>query len=148
MRLINRAPTARRRERGSQILEMALVTPLLLFIALMVIEGGGMIRQHQILNNAAREGAHFAIFPENQGQTAAIQQAVVTYAANNGVTITAGEVTVNQAVPMQLPSGVWTMTSRVVVAHPYTFRYLPRLPGFRVANTVNVTGWAQFRNFY
>lgn len=148
MRLINRAPRQRRRERGTQILEMALVTPLLLFIALAIIEGGGMIRTHQVLNNAAREGAHFSVFPEYQGQIAAIQQAVVTYAGANGVSITAGEVTVNQAVPLQLPNGTWVVTSRVVVVHPYNFQYLPNLPGFVVQNTVNLTGRAQFRNFY
>lgn len=49
------------RTKGTQVVELALVLPLLLFLSLAVSEGAYMIRAHQVLNNAAREGARLAI---------------------------------------------------------------------------------------
>ncbi|MGH9557263.1 MAG: TadE/TadG family type IV pilus assembly protein, partial [Terriglobales bacterium] len=62
----------RRGERGTQVAELAMVLPLLLFLGLAVTEGEGFVRAHQMLNNAAREGAKFSSLPENLGATAAI----------------------------------------------------------------------------
>lgn len=51
-------------DRGTQLVEFALVLPLLLFISLGIIEGSSFIRVHQIINNAAREGARISTLPE------------------------------------------------------------------------------------
>ena len=40
-------------ERGTEIAELAMVLPLLTFLALIVSEGAGFVRVHQVLNNAA-----------------------------------------------------------------------------------------------
>jgi Flp pilus assembly protein TadG len=127
---------------------MALMLPLLLFFAIVVFEGGAMIRTHQILNNAAREGARFATQKENQGNTGGLQQVVVNYAALNNVTITAGEVAVDQGQSIPGPNGVLMSSSVVTVTHPYTLEILPNLPGSTISNTFNLVGRAEFRNFF
>jgi len=54
-----------RRQRGSQIVELAVVLPLLVFLTLVIIEGAGLLRAHQVIVNAARETASAAILKEN-----------------------------------------------------------------------------------
>ena len=141
-------------ERGTQTLELALVTPLLILLGLMVCEGGAMIRTHQILNNAAREGARLSANGENDCRVvgasclSAIQQAVVNYAANNRVTITTGDVTVDQGKMALLPSGVAVRASEVTVSSPYSLQYLPNLSYFTGSASVTLVGRAEFRNLY
>ena len=143
----------RTRERGTQIVEMAVALPLLLFMALVVIEGAAMIRTHQVLNNAAREGARLSIHLENKdtpnfSATPAIKDAVVAYAAANGVTITTANVTINQCILQPTPSGTNQFASRVVVQLSYTLRYLPHIPFTSAPTTVPLAGRAEFVNFY
>jgi Flp pilus assembly protein TadG len=90
MKLIN---PSRRRERGTQIAEFAVVLPLLAFLAMVVTEGAGFIRTHQVLNNVAREGARLAAQAENSPyvnpQTDGIIDAMYSYAQadNNKVNL-------------------------------------------------------------
>jgi Flp pilus assembly protein TadG len=136
------------RQRGTALVELALVLPLLLLLSLMVMEGGEMIRTHIVLNNAAREGARFSTLQENQGNIAGIQQVVTDYAALNGVTIPASEITVVQTDTIPGPGGTLMWGSQVTVQHPYTMNYVPRLPGAKVGTTTLLYGRAEFRNFY
>ena len=153
----------RERERGTQIVEMAVALPLLLFLVLVVSEGAGMIRAHQVLNNAAREGARLSIMLENKDPdptdndttvTDAIKDQVVAYAqanglvASRGVNLTTADVTINQCVQQPTPGGAIWFASRVVVQTNYQLRYLPRLPWFNVPNGVPIAGRAEFVNFY
>ncbi len=149
----------RHRERGTQIVEMAVALPLLLFLALMVTEGAGMIRAHQVLSNAAREGARLSTLPENKDTvnftaTTAIKSQVVAYAQANGlvaargVNLTASNVTIDQCVQQTTPANVTWFASRVVVQTNYQFRYLPRIPWFNLPTSVPIAGRAEFVNFY
>jgi Flp pilus assembly protein TadG len=137
-----------RDDRGTQIAELALVLPLLLFLGLAVSEGAGMMRVHQVLNNAAREAAHASTLQENLGQIGALQQIAIDYCARNGVTISANQVTVNQAVPIAMANGVFMVASRVQVSYPYSLTYMPRLPFFNTPSSFTLAGAAEFRNFY
>jgi Flp pilus assembly protein TadG len=136
------------RQRGTALVELAVVLPLLLLLSLMVMEGGAMIREHIIVNNAAREGARFSSLPENAGNVAGIKQVVTDYAALNRVTIPAGEITVTQTEAIPGPDGVFMAGSRVTVQHPYTMTYVPRLPGAQVGTVTLLYGRAEFRNLY
>ncbi|HSA91670.1 MAG TPA: TadE/TadG family type IV pilus assembly protein [Terriglobales bacterium] len=144
---------ARHRERGTQIVEMAVALPLLLFMALVVIEGAGMVRTHQVLNNAAREAAHLSTFQWNKdtpnfSATPALKNQAVAYAAANGVTITAADVTINQCVIQTTPGGANSWASRVAVQTNYQFRYLPNIPFMGAPVSVPIAGRAEFINFY
>ncbi len=51
------------REEGAILVEMAFVLPILALIFIIIIDGGLAIREHQLLQNAAREAARFASLP-------------------------------------------------------------------------------------
>ena len=116
------------RERGTQIVELAVSLPLLMFLTLVIIEGGKLVHFHQVINNAAREGARLSSQVENRGAASAIQDAVVQYAANNNLVISTSDVAVDQAQPIALPDGSVMLSSLVTVTHSYSFQYLPNWP--------------------
>ena len=164
-----------RRRRGTQVVELAVVLPLLLFLSLAVSEGAYMIRVHQVLNNAAREGARLAIQQENYNPAApltncatvggafpnaALCQAVTNYAENNGITRGTGasqcngaaaagglNISINQAFVIPNPGNNVNMNgTQVTVVCPYNLSFLPRLPGFGVTGTVNLKGTVVLKN--
>ena len=136
------------REKGSVLMELALVLPLLILIVMLVLEGSKLVRTHQVLNNAAREGARLSVQPENQGVTADITTEVINYASQNGVPLAAGDVTINQSALIAMPSGVSISASQVTVTHSYTMSYLSVFTFFGVPGTYTLKGTAEFRNFY
>jgi Flp pilus assembly protein TadG len=158
----------RRRERGTQIAELALVLPLLAFLALVVSEGASFVRVHQVLNNAAREGARLSSLQENSplygGDINQLIARVQYYAYCNGVNLQGGSfacvspptslvtcqnpsVTIDQNVIAPAAPQNLTMSS-VTVQCGYPLTYLPKLPWFSVPKTISLTGSAQFRNLY
>jgi Flp pilus assembly protein TadG len=163
--------THKRRERGTQIAELAVVLPLLAFLALVVSEGAGVVRTHQVINNAAREGARISAEEVNQDAISAVQTAVADYACFNGVKLngastsactntsfnvtcaTSGSaVTVNQNVLVPTASGVGIQSSQVTVTCAYPLTYLPKLSfpwmGINVPNSIPLKAIATFSNFY
>ena len=135
-------------EKGSVLMELALVLPLLILIVMLVLEGSKLVRTHQVLNNAAREGARLSVQPENQGVTADITTEVINYASQNGVPLAAGDVTINQSAQIAMPSGVSISASQVTVTHNYTMSYLSVFTFLGVPGTYTLRGSAEFRNFY
>jgi len=141
-------------DRGTQIAELALVLPLMLFISLGIIEGSSFIRVHQIINNAAREGARLSILPENAPSnnnpdpTGPIKDAVVAYASQNGVTIAPTDVTINQSKLITTAGGANLTASQVVVSYNYQLQYLYKLPGFTRSQNVPLRASVEFVNFY
>lgn len=138
----------RSRERGAVLMELALMLPILMLIVMIVLGGSQLVRTHQVLNNAAREGARLSVQPDQQGGTSDIATEVVTYAANNGVTITSANVTVNQAASIATPSGVSIGASQVTVTYTYTLKYLSVFQWLGVPTAYTLQGTAEFRNFY
>lgn len=135
-------------EQGAMLMELALLLPLLILIVMLVLEGSHLVRTHQVLNNAAREGVRLSVQPENQGSTGDIANEVVTYASENGVSITTGNVTVNQAASIPTSSGVSMSASVVTVSFAYKVNYLSVFSWLGVPSTYQLQGAAEFRNFY
>lgn len=150
------------RQRGTQVAELAIVLPLMLLMALIITEGSGFIRLHEVINNAAREGARLSSLPENRGHVADIQTAVSTYACNNGVQLTGtGLATCSGSAPVVCPSATINIqqglyvpsgstgfqASRVTVQCQYQLTYLPALPWFGISNQVALAGSAEFQDF-
>jgi Flp pilus assembly protein TadG len=138
-------------ERGTQVAELAMVLPFLLFLGLAVTEGAGFVRAHQVINNAAREGVKFSSVYFDNGSNnaiAGVKGVAVDYAANNGVTLVPADVTVNQCATITTASGDNRRASQVDVVLAYQLRYLPRLPWFSLPGTVNLRGRSEFVNFY
>jgi len=150
----------RHNQRGTQVAELAMVLPLLLFLGLAVTEGASFVRAHQMLNNAAREGAKFSSLQENRGEIDTIKGVVDTYLKNasytrlcvsaTGCAVSSplAVVTVSQCASIPTPSGVSKWGSQVDVSYAYQLQYLPKLPWFSFPGTVNLRGRAEFVNFY
>lgn len=140
-------------QRGTATVEFALLLPVMIVLALIVSEGSAVIRTHQILNNAAREGARVATLPDSDPRSgdsatilAAIRNAAIAYAADNGVTISAGNVTVDQSLLVPTATGVGLTASRVTVTYSYPLTYLPNFGSISAAVPMSVS--AEFKNFY
>ena len=139
-------------QRGSQILELAIITPVLLLFALGMVDMAALYRTHQVLNNATREGARFAILQENKNKTPAVQQVVVDYfnshmnADSAQAALTTANVTVDQYQHTPSSTGIYISSSRVTVTYRYNLLYLPRLSSNPAA--LQLTTTAQFRNMY
>lgn len=160
-----------RRQRGSQLVEFAIVLPFLVFLVLIVTEGAGMIRMHQVLNNAAREGARLSSLQANRYPPTgaevvcdaacvenSLKNAVINYASNNGVTgVGTGEIEVIQNCQIPIGGGLcspgadaagYFSASRIIINHPYQFRFMPTVKWMHMSDTVTLQARAVFRNLY
>jgi Flp pilus assembly protein TadG len=114
-----------RGHRGTAMIETAMTLPLVLLIAVGILDFGRAYETSQVLTNAAREGARIAVLPNST--TAAVQKRVNDYIAaghlkpakNSTVTIT---VDPNQTV--DLGGGTTAKASLVTITFPYQFMVL------------------------
>lgn len=155
------------RQRGTQIVELALVTPLLLLLVFIVIEASSFIRIHQVVNNAAREGARTAAVAEGKNYIDAGGNQLGLAAAcsylnehqkslpswGGGACGEPLEVKVEPVLDTDpdavIVDGVPVPSTRAIVRYRYQPRYSAVFALFN-HNTgyVDVTARAQFRNFY
>lgn len=112
-----------RSDDGGNLIEFALVLPLLLLVLLGIIEFGFVFQRYEVVTNAAREGARIAVLP---GYTEAdVQARVADYLTTSGLTTTSTNPIVT-SVPDTVAAGGSTMPSRrVTVTYTYTFAFLP-----------------------
>lgn len=76
-----------RDQRGAELIEMAMVTPVLLMILAAIFDFGFLFRSWEVVTNAAREGARVGILPSYACDPAAptdIQSRVDAYMAASG----------------------------------------------------------------
>jgi Flp pilus assembly protein TadG len=133
-------------ERGAVLVELAIILPFLVTLFLTVVDLGIILREFQILQNAAREGARFSALPQNSvsptNPTAtvdAIQQRVVDYLAQENITVSKSSVTVNQQYPITI--GALTVQGSQITV---TYQRSLLLP----ARLITLTGQSVFRNLY
>ena len=120
-----------------------------------VMELGGITRDYQILQNAAREGAQFAARSTNRTdgltpkEIATIQetvkQRIIAYLANEKITVAQGDIALNQSSP--ITAGSLSMTgSQVTITYdrPLIFPGITRW----IPLSTTVKGKALFRNLY
>jgi Flp pilus assembly protein TadG len=110
-------------ERGSQLVELAIVTPLLMLVFAGIAESGMFFRSVEIAQNAAREGARIAVLPGGEANNyAMVQTRVSDYIAQSGLT---GTVTVT-ATPTTIPitAGLNAAGVQVTVTYTYDCQFL------------------------
>jgi Flp pilus assembly protein TadG len=143
-------------ERGVTVVEAAILIVAFFMLILGVIELGRFLSMRQVLTNAAREGARFAVAPLTQTNTLPDESEVVarvntflTAAAVTGATITttcptgAAEVCTSYNAAMSVATGlVTTEYTRVTVTKPFS---VVTAPGLFSAFTVTVRGEAMMR---
>lgn len=154
MKRVHDFETSRKRsgQRGVTAVEVAIVAPILMVLFVGIMNVGLLIWEHQVIQNAAREGARFSALPVNSMAISAnpattlssIQQYVVNYAANENVTISPANVTVNQQYPITV-GGMTPYGSRVIVSYPRSVLVPGGLLGF---NQVSLYASSVFRNLY
>jgi Flp pilus assembly protein TadG len=100
-----------RQERGSNLVEVALVLPVLLLLLAGVADVGRAFGEYIVLTGAAREGARYgAYFPSQQ---TLIQDRTLAMAADAGVSLVRSNITVTR-----IPGAGSDEAIRVAVAHP------------------------------
>jgi Flp pilus assembly protein TadG len=109
--------SGRRSSSGAQIVEFALAMPLLLVLVIGILDFGQAFNLKQKLNNAAREGARFAIeepcadcTKAAPATTQAIENSIVNYLTNAGVNLCGLTGTTPPTTGPQ-PFASWTFTS-------------------------------------
>jgi Flp pilus assembly protein TadG len=133
----------KRYQRGTSVVEMAIVLPLLLTLIFAIGEFGMMYTQWQTLTNAAREGARVGVVWRGTNCVQAtveteIQNAVSQYMAHTGVPTAAINTTTTGVC-----TGAGTQL-RVTAQVPYSFAALPFLAGLQ--SSINLGTSSTMRN--
>lgn len=123
----------RRSERGAALLETAIVLPLLLFVAVGIIEFGRAYQTWQVLTNAAREGARVAVLP---GTTdGAVTTRVQDYLEAGQLPAWAdADVDIDRDDEISIGTGT-ASASRIVVSYPFEFMVLQPVAALVVEGT-------------
>lgn len=155
---------ANRKELGTQLVEFAIVMPMIVLLFFVVTEGAALVRTHQLLNNAAREGSRLCAAGGsdkvciNTDSTAAPTNSIVMqvrqYIATADPKLNSGNVKVEIQSPVSVTYTSTTgttlsMNTNIVrVSYPYTLRYLPVFSAGLISPTFTLRAKAQFRNLY
>ena len=107
-------------ESGAELIEFALVFPLLLLVFLGIIDFGLLFQKYEVVTNAAREGARVAVLPGYVD--ADVQFRVSQYLTASGLT---GPAVTTVGAEQILPVGAQCISVRpVTVAYPYTYSFV------------------------
>jgi len=127
----------RRSDDGAELIEMAIVLPLLLLLFFGMVDFGFMFQRYVVLTNAAAEGARVASLPGYT--TADVIARVNAYAVDGGIPGPVTTTRVAVALPGGAGGGTWP-GSQVTVTHVYNFQYIgPILTIFGRATPGSVT---------
>jgi Flp pilus assembly protein TadG len=125
-------------EKGAELVEFAIILPLLLVLFAGIWEFGAVYRTYQALTNGAREGARLAVLPQGINQTEAVRRRVKNYLSKSNLQTSFISDTANDSylvidnpannsagttVTVTLPGGGTTLVTvtRVSIAYPYNF---------------------------
>ncbi len=140
------------RERGAVAVEFAMMLPLLVICFITIIDLGLVIHEHQILQNAVREGARFSALPRNQisplnpmATTSAIKQRVIDYCEGENITVAPADISVSQQHAINV-GALTVMGSEVTISYTRSF-LIAGAPFFPVGDVV-LSGRSVFRNLY
>jgi Flp pilus assembly protein TadG len=119
--------TRLRSHRGTALIETAMTLPLVLLVAVGILEFGKAYETWQVLTNAAREGARVAVLPN--ATPAAVQQRVSDYISAGHLSNAPGgkvtvEILVDQNATVSLGGSTTAKASLVTVNYPFTFLVL------------------------
>ncbi|MGE5246239.1 MAG: TadE/TadG family type IV pilus assembly protein [Betaproteobacteria bacterium] len=138
-----------RGERGAELIEMALVLPLLLLVSVSIFEFGRAYQTWQVLTNAAREGARVAILPDptTSDAEARVRQYMEAGQLPNADTAT---ITIDRNATISMGAGT-ASASLVTINYPFEFMVLQPVAKLVVSGTtlggpITMTATAEMRN--
>lgn len=131
MAQVNSMSRRLRSERGAELIEFALIFPLLLLVLLGMIDFGFLFQRYEVLTNATREGARMAVLPGYDD--ADVQARVCAYLQTGGIdtidaTTCASWITVDDGT-IAVPTGPALTTKIVTVSYPHTFMFIGPIVG-------------------
>jgi Flp pilus assembly protein TadG len=116
-----------RADEAAQLVEFALVLPMLMLVMLGIAEFGFIFQRYEVVTNAAREGARMAVLP---GYTSADVGARVRGYVTQGrvpTTITNPAIAVTD-VTIPVGGGLAPINAkRVTVTYTHTYTFLPKI---------------------
>jgi hypothetical protein len=134
----------RRSQSGQDLIEMAIVTPILLLLVMGIVDFGFLFMRLLVLTNAAVEGARVATLPGYLAQDA--QTRAIDYARNGGVPTNPVVTVANVTLP-GAGGGTWPGVT-VTVQHVYRLQFIApmvTLVGGSMAANVTLTGRSTMR---
>jgi Flp pilus assembly protein TadG len=114
-------------EKGAELIEFALVFPLLLLVVVGIMDFGLLLRQYEVLTNAAREGARVAVLPGYA--PADVQARVNQYLVASGMAAAPTPPVVSPPQAVDVGGACITLTG-VTVSYPYNFLFLGGIGGY------------------
>lgn len=126
--MVNRLLRRGRSERGAELIELALVLPILLLVFAGIVDFALMFQRYLAVNNAAREGARIAVLP---GYTQTDVQNRVTQYVRQGIgDATASPVAVLAPVSIDPPGPTPAFpAAQVTVTMTHTYLFLGPVSG-------------------
>lgn len=112
----------RRDDDGQSLVEFALLLPILLGIVIGIFEFGRAWNVHQVITNAAREGARLAVIPSSSVDD--VEDAISDRLEDAGLNPGLGMISVDG-----MGDGYGTPTS-ITVFYPFEFTFLGPIMGF------------------
>jgi Flp pilus assembly protein TadG len=114
-----------RLERGAELIEMALVLPLLMLIIMGIIDFGFLFREMSVVTNAAREGARAGVLPDYSAD-ANVSNRVQQYLNASGISVTcpSADCVVSSPTIAITPTGYPSYNARdvrVTIFHQFSF---------------------------
>ena len=111
-------------EKGAELIEFALVFPLLLLVMVGIMDFGLLFQRYEAVTNAAREGARIAVLPGYA--QADVEARVIQYLAAAGLTATP---TFAYTAPQALNVGGACVTiTGITVGYPYQYLFIGNIP--------------------
>jgi Flp pilus assembly protein TadG len=115
----------RRKEDGAELIEMAIVLPLLLLLIMGIVDFGFMFQRYVVLTNAAARARAWRAFRVRRGGR---RTRVDRYATNGGITGVVSAVPIAVNLP-GAGGGSWP-GRQVTVTYVYTFNYIGPIAAF------------------
>jgi Flp pilus assembly protein TadG len=115
-------------DRGSELIELAIVLPILLLICAAIMDFGMLFQRYEVVTNAAREGARLASLPGGYTPTD-IQNRVNDYLTSSGLDPAPTPPTVTYSNVVVGGTGPTVSMVQVLVAYPSEFTFLGSLAG-------------------
>jgi Flp pilus assembly protein TadG len=133
---------------AAQLVEFALVLPMLLLVVLGIAEFGFIFQRYEVVTNAAREGARMAVLPGYT--TADVTARVKVYVSEGRVpTTTTNPNVVVTNVTIPVGAGLVPINAkRVTVTYTHSYTFLPNIGSWFGASytTVPLQAVAEMRN--
>jgi Flp pilus assembly protein TadG len=115
-------------DRGSELIELAIVLPILLIICAAIMDFGMLFQRYEVVTNAAREGARLASLPGGYTPTD-IQNRVNDYLTSSGLDPAPTPPVVTYSNVVVGGTGPTVSMVSVLVAYPSEFTFLGSLAG-------------------